>query len=251
MNGPIFIVSDNHFSMSNSIHEKKRRQNLFSVFNKIKKYKNPTLIIGGDFFDYWFEYDEVIPSGYESLIKELKILINSGVSIHYILGNHDYWDFGYFEKEIGIITHKSNYEFNYSKQKFLITHGDGLLKNDHGYRLFKKIIRHPLFIKIFKLFPPKFTCNLAKRISKSSAHYNHRDKYVDIIKNDILEFSQQKWKDGYDTILVGHYHQTGIIENNDNKMIFLGDWLSKFTVTMINEKKYWQGDWESFVDLAY
>ena len=251
MNGPIFIVSDNHFSMSDSINEQKRRKKLFNVFNKIKKYKNSTLIIGGDFFDYWFEYDEVIPSGYESLIEQLKILIDEGISIHYILGNHDFWDFGFLEKEIGIKTYKSDYEFNYAEQKILITHGDGLLKRDYGYRALKKIIRHPLFIKIFKLFPPKFTCNLSKKISKSSAHYNHHDKYVDLIKNDILEFSQKKWDEGYDTVLVGHYHQTGIINKNKNKMIFLGDWLSKYTVTMINEKKYWQGDWESFVDLAY
>ena len=162
---------------------------------------------------------------------------------------------------MGIYIRKTNFLYIFIKcsqsdiinieQKILITHGDGLLKNDYGYRILKMILRHPLFIKVFKLFPPSFTCNLAKRISKSSSHYNHHDKYVNVIKNDILEFTQKKWDIGFDTVLVGHYHQTGIINNNNKKMIFLGDWLSKFTVTMINEKKYWQGDWENFVDLVY
>ena len=251
MNGPIFIVSDNHFSMNNSSNEDLRRKKLFDVFKKIKKYKNSTLIIGGDFFDYWFEYTNVIPSGYESILQELKDLKNNGHQIHYILGNHDFWDFGYLNREIGIITHKNDLKFNYNNQKIIITHGDGLLKNDYGYRMLKKIIRHPAFIKFFKVFPPKLTCKLAEKISKSSSHYNHHDNNVKTIKKDMLEFSENMWGKGYDTVLIGHYHQTGIIEKNKNKMIFLGDWLSKFTVTMIDKKKYWQGDWQNFVDLVH
>ncbi len=237
--------------MDNNQEENDRRTKLFKVFDKIKSFDNSTLIIGGDFFDYWFEYKHVIPSGYDNLIDSFKDLAKSGVKIHYVLGNHDYWDFGYLNKEASIVIHKGDFEFNYSNQKILITHGDGLLKNDHGYRILKKIIRHPIFIKSFQILPANFTCKLAKRISKSSSAYNHHDKYVDIIKHDIKEYSEKKWELGYDSVLVGHYHQTGIYEKDDKKMIFLGDWLSKFTVTMINEKKYWQGDWQSFVDLAY
>ena len=250
MNGPIFIVSDNHFSMENNHEENDRRNKLFKVFNKITSFNNSTLIVGGDFFDYWFEYKHVIPSGYDNLIDSFQNLTKAGITIHYILGNHDYWDFGYLNRTANIITQKNDFEFNYSNQKILITHGDGLLKNDHGYRFLKRVIRHPLFIQAFKLLPPNFTCKLAKIISKSSSDYNHHDKYVDMIKKDIKEYSEKKLKLGYDSILVGHYHQTGIYENENKKMIFLGDWLSKFTVTMINEKKYWQGDWQSFVDLV-
>ena len=56
MNGPIYIVSDNHFSMNNNNSEKERREKLFKVFEKIKsefvsKYNNTSsLILGGDFF---------------------------------------------------------------------------------------------------------------------------------------------------------------------------------------------------------
>ena len=250
MNGPIFIVSDNHFSMDKNHNESERRNKLFKVFDKIKNFKNSTLIIGGDFFDYWFEYKNVIPAGYDDLIESFKDLTKNGVEVHYILGNHDYWDFGYLNRETKINIHNKDFEFNYFNQKILMTHGDGLLKNDYGYRALKKIIRRPIFIKVFKLFPPNLTCKLAKIISKSSSGYNHHDKYVDIIKKDMLDFSKRKWDSGFDSVLIGHYHQIGIHENNKKKMIFLGDWLTKFTVTMINEKNYWQGDWQNFVDLA-
>ena len=127
----------------------------------------------------------------------------------------------------------------------MITHGDGLLKNDYGYRALKKIIRHPIFIKLFKLFPPNLTCKLAKRISKSSSDYNHHDRYVDIINRDMLDFSEKKWNSGFDSVLIGHYHQTGIdkIEHN-KKIIYLGDWLNYYTVTCLKESGWEQFSWQ-------
>jgi len=251
MKNPLYIVSDNHFSMDeNNQNEKERRDKLFKVFKKIENSKKGTVIIGGDFFDYWFDYTHVIPSGYQTILNALKSLSQSGIKIHYILGNHDYWDFGFLNKELDIIVHKKNLEINFNNQKLLFTHGDGLLQRDYGYRFMKSIIRHPLFIKLYKLFPPDFTCKLAKKISKSSSLYNHHDKYVDIIKHDVFKYAKKKWEQGVDTVFVGHYHQVGIYNTNNKKVIFLGDWLSKYTVTVVDENKYWQGDWKKFLDLS-
>ena len=137
MKAPYYIVSDNHFMMQNSTSELDRRDKLFQVFNIIKKEGEGTLIIGGDFFDFWFETNHVIPKGYESLLQALEELNNSGIEIHFIAGNHDYWDFGYLNKAININFHKGDFLLDNKNQKILITHGDGLLKNDYGYRFMK------------------------------------------------------------------------------------------------------------------
>ena len=152
MNGPYYIISDNHFSMDSNQSDHQRREKLFQVFDKIKVLNRGTLIIGGDFFDYWFEYKNEIPKGYDDLLEALNDLTNNNIEIHYILGNHDYWDFGYLKERTGINIYKNNLEFNYNNQKILITHGDGILKSDYGYRFMRTIIRSKLFIKIYKLF---------------------------------------------------------------------------------------------------
>ena len=72
MNGPYYIISDNHFSMNLNNEEYERREKLFQVFNKIKSLNKGTLIIGGDFFDYWFEYKKEIPEGYENILDAFK-----------------------------------------------------------------------------------------------------------------------------------------------------------------------------------
>jgi len=252
MNLPFYIISDNHFYMKTNKYENDRRNKLFQVFNKIKDNGTGTLIIGGDFFDYWFEYNDVIPQGYNNILNALKDLKNNGINIHYILGNHDYWDFGYLKNIIGIKTYKNDLSIKYNNKNILFTHGDGLLKNDYGYRFMRKIIRSKIFIKLYKLFPPKLTIKLATKLSKTSSYYNHHpyDKHATIIKKDLTSFAEKKWEENYDMVFVGHYHQTGTIIKNDKSLTFLGDWLSKYTVTTLTDDKIWQGNWKEFIELS-
>ena len=63
------------------------------------------------------------------------------------------------------------------------------------------------------------------------------------LKEKLLFHAKEKWKEA-DVILVGHYHQHGIIEKDDKKLIFLGDWLNKFLVTVYEGGVWKQIKWE-------
>jgi len=240
---PLYFISDNHFKMDLDDLEKDRRKKLFYVFDKIKT-TGGTLIIGGDFFDFWFDFHYVIPSGYIDLLEQLDQLHQSGISIHYVLGNHDYWDFGYFNKKFGAQVYADNIEFNHNESKIQVCHGDGLLKNDSSYRLMKKIIRSRLCIFLFKNFHPDWGCALAKKVSNTSGNYHHHDLKSDEIRDELTEYARSQWKLGIKSVLLGHYHQTGIIEEEGNTLIFMGDWLQHLTVTRLDENGWWQGNWE-------
>ena len=140
MNNPIYFVSDNHFMKKNDSNEKFRREIFFSLLEKINN-TGGTLIIGGDFFDFWFDYRGYIPKEYLEIFEKLKELKDSGISIYYILGNHDYWDFGFFNNTFSKNTYKDEYIFEINNNKIMISHGDGVLKEDVLYRLFRKVIR--------------------------------------------------------------------------------------------------------------
>ena len=73
---PIYCISDNHFSIIESEYETIRRNKLFSLFKKIKK-TGGTLIIGGDFFDFWFDYKNHHPN-YNTLFLHLSELDKEG-----------------------------------------------------------------------------------------------------------------------------------------------------------------------------
>ena len=67
---------------------------------------------------------------------------------------------------------------------------------------------------------------------------------------DVLEYAKQKWIDNIDIVMVGHYHQQKIINENKCNLVFLGDWLTKFTVTKLDKNGIWQGDYKEFIKLA-
>jgi UDP-2,3-diacylglucosamine hydrolase len=189
------------------------------------------------------EYARSVPSGYVDLLEQLDRLHQSGIAIHFVLGNHDYWDFGYFKEKFGANVYSRNFEFTQDDTQIQVCHGDGLLKNDHGYRLMKKIIRSSFCIWLFKLFHPDWGCALAKKVSKASGDYHHHDLKANTIRTELIDYARSQWRLGYNIVLLGHYHQTGIVEENGNTAIFMGDWLRHFTVTRLDENGWWQGKW--------
>ena len=245
---PVYFVSDNHFFMDSPPGENKRRELLFSLFEKIRE-EQGTLIIGGDFFDFWFDYGNNQTNGYENIFDQLEALSANGVEIHYIAGNHDYWDFGYFKKKFNAYVYKGNFDFNVNHKRILVTHGDGLLSGDSGYRFMRKIIRSKICIFLFKILGGRIGYRLARKISNTSKKYNHSEKYNKInhvrkedIREEINEHIRNNWPE-YDAVLVGHYHQIGIDTLNNKDIIYLGDWLSYYTVTYLNENGWGQLSW--------
>ena len=164
------------------------------------------------------------------------------MDIYYVLGNHDYWDFGFFKRNFSTETIVDEFNFIQDDQNFLVVHGDGILKDDYGYRIFRRVIRSRLCVYLFNLLPPSAGYYIAKKISKAD---KPKEYYKDnkIIKEKLLFHAKEKWKEA-DVILVGHYHQHGIIEKDDKKLIFLGDWLNKFLVTVYEGGVWKQIKWE-------
>ena len=80
---PIYIISDNHFLLDRDKLEEERRAKLFKLFQKIKN-TGGTLILGGDFFDFWIEFKFGYPTCYEDILNELEILHNNNIEIHYV-----------------------------------------------------------------------------------------------------------------------------------------------------------------------
>jgi len=236
MKTPIFFISDNHFQKRTDQFEQERRKKFYSLLDHIKEV-NGTLIIGGDFFDFWFDYKGYAPLEYLEIFEKLKDLKNNNIDIYYILGNHDYWDFGFFDRTFSVKSFKDQFKFKKYGQDCLIIHGDGILKEDYSYRLFRRIIRSKLCIFLFNLLSPRIGYFIAKKISHAD---KPKEYYKDnqLIKKKLLSYAQEKWKD-VDVLLVGHYHQEGIVEKGNKKLIFLGDWLNKYLVT-----KYDNGKWE-------
>ena len=97
----VYFASDQHFGMP-SFHESKIREEKFVCWLDQIKSDAQVLFLMGDLFDFWHEWDFVIPKGYVRVLGKIAELKDLGIDIYFFVGNHDLWMKGYFEEELGI-----------------------------------------------------------------------------------------------------------------------------------------------------
>ena len=100
----IYFASDFHLGAPNHQKSREREKKICKWLDQISKDAKEVYLLG-DLFDFWFEYNKVIPNGFERLKGKLAELTDSGIKIQLFVGNHDLWTFGYLESEIGLIIH--------------------------------------------------------------------------------------------------------------------------------------------------
>jgi UDP-2,3-diacylglucosamine hydrolase len=187
------------------------------------------IVIVGDLFDFWYEYRTVVPKGYVRILGKLATITDSGIPIHFFVGNHDMWMKGYFEKELNTPVYFEPKSFEFNNKKFLIGHGDGLGPGDHGYKFIKKIFRSKFCQAAFGLLPPAIGVGLANYLSRRSraATGQTDEKFLGEENEWLISYCKQVLQEQqYDYFIFGHRHLPIDFKlNNNSRYINLGDWI--------------------------
>ena len=96
------------------------------------------------------------------------INLKNNITIHYVVGNHDYWVQDFITEVLFDKTYFSDTSFNSNGKKFYVTHGDGYLSWDRGYRLLRAIIRSRLFIWLYRWVHPNIGYAFGRWVSKNN-----------------------------------------------------------------------------------
>ena len=160
----IYFLSDFHLGVPDHSLSLEREKKLVAFFDHIKQDAVEIFIVG-DLFDFWYEYRKVVPKGYVRLLGKLAELSDSGIPMHFFVGNHDMWMNGYFEKELKIPESFEPNEFELFGKSFLIGHGDGLGPGDKGYKFIKKVFLNPTCNWLFGILPPAIGVGIADYFS--------------------------------------------------------------------------------------
>lgn len=222
MDKTYFFISDIHLGLEKKEQENKKEKTLVE-FLTFARQNCDELFIAGDLFDYWFEYRRVYQKGYFRTLTALQDLTAAGKKIHYFIGNHDFMHRNFFADEIGAIMYTDAAEFNLNGKRFFIGHGDGLVENDTGYNLLKKILRNKIIQSVYSIIHPDIGVALASGTSKSSREYTSHKSYGEA--DGLFKAAQKKIDEGYDFVLFGHLHKRCNIEHNNGVYINLGSWL--------------------------
>lgn len=228
----IFFLSDFHLGAPDYQSSLQREKKIVRFLNDVKE-QAAAIFIVGDMFDFWFEYKDVTPKGYVRLLGKLAEISDSGIPLHFFVGNHDMWMRGYFEKELNIPVYFEPKAFVLNQKKFFIGHGDGLGPDDHGYKMLKKVFRNRFCQWSFGLLHPRLGIGLANYFSRKSRqktgtgdeHFLGEDKeWLIIYSKEVL------FKEHYDFFIFGHRHYPIDFRlREDSRYINLGDWIRTFT----------------------
>lgn len=112
-----------------------------------------------------------------------------------------------------------------NNKKFFIGHGDGLVQNDNGYKILKKILRNKFLQRIYSIIHPDLGISLASNTSKKSRDYTTKKNYGKI--DGLMETAKDKIDDGYDYVIFGHSHNQAFEKYKNGYYINLGTWLDK------------------------
>jgi len=220
-------MSDAHLGAESPELEKEKVENLFKFLDLVRR-DGEKLYILGDLFDFWFEYKNAIPKQHLKVVFKLAALVESGLSVHYITGNHDFWLGDFLSREVGIEVHRDRIEVSEQDQKLFLIHGDGLAPGDWKYRAFVRFpLRNRLAIKLYRLIPPDWGLPLARKVSSRSRQHTS-DRENSFLK-DYEDFARSKLGEGYDAVLIGHTHQPVLKKFDQGLYINTGDFYNHYS----------------------
>lgn len=237
----IYFSSDNHLGAPTQA-ESLPREKIFVRWLDSIKHDAEAIFLLGDLFDFWFEYKTVVPKGFVRTLGKLAELRDSGIQIHFFVGNHDLWMHDYFEKELNIPVYHKPKEFTFNKKNFLIGHGDGLGPGDKGYKRMKRVFTNPLSKWLFRWLHPDIGVRIAQHLSVKNKLISGDDdkEFLGEEKEWLVQYSKRKLESKhYDYFVFGHRHLPMEIEVGQNSTYYnLGDWISFYTYGVFDGEKF-------------
>jgi UDP-2,3-diacylglucosamine hydrolase len=233
----IFFLSDFHLGAPDAAHSLEREKMIVRFLDEVKPEAFAIFIVG-DLFDFWYEYRKVVPRGFVRILGKMAELADSGIALHFFVGNHDMWMKDYFQEEMNIPVYFHPREFEFNDRKFLVGHGDGLGPGDHGYKRLKKVFRNPFCQWLFGILPPAAGMGLANYFSRKSRAKtgNSEEHFLGEEKEWLLIYSREQASvRNIDYFVFGHRHlPIDYRLDNGSRYINLGDWITFFTYAVFD-----------------
>lgn len=219
-----YFASDVHLGLN--LRNPAEREARFTTFlDSIPKDRTEALYLLGDIWDFWYEYDDVVPKGYVRVFAALMDLMDAGVKVYFFQGNHDIWCYHYFQ-DMGMTILQQPYLVEIDGKSFCLGHGDGLGPGHYWYKLMRWGFRAKFFQRIFSLLHPylafRFGTGWSKKSREAKREYHFRGVDEPLYKFAVDFASRNK----VDYFIFGHFHcRVDMGLPGGERLIVLKDWL--------------------------
>ena len=223
MSLPAYFISDAHLGVNPPGAVPDREKMLLDFLQGIRG-KASHLVIVGDLFEFWYEYNDYVNRNHFELFFVLHELVRSGCEVHLLRGNHDFAYGDFFPKSLGVQVHRS-LVLEIQGKKVYFHHGDGVAKSDRGYRIMRRILDMPLNRWLFRQIHPDRGMALARFVGRNSRKIGESRE---INLEEYLEWGASILKrKKCDICIHGHHHIAGIWDVKGGVVASPGEWIWK------------------------
>ncbi len=223
-----YFASDFHLGVPTHAKSLEREKRIIAWLDSIKEDAKSIYLLG-DIFDFWFEYKTVVPKGYVRILAKFSNLVDDGIEVNIIRGNHDMWMYDYLPKEIGVNILEDKTILSENGKQLFLAHGDGLGPGDLGYKLIKKVFANRICQWLFARLHPNFSIRIAQFWSRKSRITNQEkpNPFLGEEKEWLVSYCKRKQNEmDIDYFVFGHRHLPLEINiDKKTKYINLGDWI--------------------------
>ncbi len=249
----VYFLSDAHLGSRAITHPEAHQQTVIDMLQSMAKDATAIYLLG-DMFDFWCEYfwRDRSKEQYRPFLQTLREITSKGIDIHFFIGNHDIWTFGWLEKETGVVVHRKPQSVVINGKKLFLAHGDGLVPSDYLQQLPQKVqkkIRQFIFLRavfhnpilqcLFRLIPPAWGNAFGYEWAKNSRlkELARPCPYKGEEKEELVLFAKEQEQKGNhrDYYIFGHrLIELDLMISRDSRILILGDCWQQFTYAKLD-----------------
>lgn len=249
----IYFLSDAHLGSRAINNPQAHQQTLIAMLQHMATDATAIYLLG-DIFDFWCEYfwTDRSKEEYQPFLSTLKSLTDKGIEIHFLIGNHDIWTFGWLAQQTGVIVHRQPLSITINGKTLFLAHGDGLVPDNYMAQLPKKVqkkVRSFIFLRsvfhnpilqfFFRLLPPAWGNAFGYEWAKKSRlkELARPCPYKGEDKEELVLFAKEQEQKGmhHDYYIFGHRHiELDLMLSRNSRIMILGDCWQQFTYAQMD-----------------
>jgi len=192
------------------------------------------LVLMGDLFQAWVGFRSFETPDVTAVVSALRALRDQGVRVEYVEGNRDFFLAGSpYADAFDRVALETSFEVD--GVRYLAVHGDGLNDRDWKYRFWRWLSKSAPVRFLVRSIPRGLAHRMVHSTERrlSQTNFKHR---AALPEEAIRRYAERRLAEGYDVLLLGHFHEPRIWKVQGGEVRLLDAWFRGRSVEWLPER---------------